>query len=184
MKKAAYIVLAALLAAGCASKKCAVKTETADVHTESWQQHEDTAATSMTWTATHTVEAKTDSTTETLIFLLADSGSVKVFADGSIVAAGVKSLTKETKARQSERKAANSEDFGIVSTSAGRSESKEAGTVQWNRTDSTEKNQTTQGTAGTSLLGRFLDTTAMMLLFVTAALAYWYIWKYIKSKNS
>lgn len=145
MKKATYILLAALLLAGCASKKHAVKTESgtsASVEATSYQQ---TDSVGNQQTTTQTMELKTDSTTETLTFELTDSGSVEIAADGKINAKGVKLFTRQKKSHQRAAKAAKTEELASLDYHTNTNEAINARQNHWQKTDSLDREPVTAG---------------------------------------
>lgn len=162
MKKAIYIAYAALLLAGCASKKHAVKTESgtsASVEATSCQQ---TDSVGNQQTTTRTVELKTDSTTETLTFELTDSGSVEIAADGKINAKGVKLFTKQKKSRQRAANVAKTEELASLDYHTNINEAINARQNHWQKTDSLDREPVTAGTTTKNWLLNLLTIVGMI----------------------
>lgn len=182
MKKAIYIILTALLLASCASKKHVVKTESGDTQTTTQTTSQQTDSNSSQQTTTQTIEVATDSITETLTFQLADSGSVKIAADGQITAAGVKSFTKQTKRRQNGRKEAKTENLAHLDYHANINNIASEANTHWQKADST-KVEPVKSTGG-SWQDWLLNTTATIILAALGLAVGWYITKKIFSHTN
>ena len=175
MKKAIYIILAALLLAACASKKHIVRTEsgqTSASHVEAGQQTDSTASQQ---TTTQTFEVQTDSTTETLTFQLTDSGSVKIDADGQISAEGVKSFTKETKRRQNGRKVAKTEDLAHLDYHTNTDMLSNDSSTHWQKADSTDTEPAPGGGAAGWQNWLLNAATTLILAGLVLAVGWWLI---------